>query len=56
MDRQFDRIVSVGMLEHVGAPNFRGYFQTVKRLLKDDGSALIHSIGRMSGPTRINPV
>ncbi len=54
VDRQFDRIVSVGMLEHVGAPNFRGYFQTVKRLLKDDGSALIHSIGRMSGPGLTN--
>ena len=52
--RQFDRIVSVGMLEHVGAPNFRGYFETVKRLLKDDGSALIHSIGRMSGPGLTN--
>jgi cyclopropane-fatty-acyl-phospholipid synthase len=52
--RQFDRIVSVGMLEHVGAPNFRGYFETVKRLLADDGSALIHSIGRMSGPGLTN--
>jgi len=52
--RQFDRIVSVGMLEHVGAPNFGGYFETVKRLLKDDGSALIHSIGRMSGPGLTN--
>ena len=52
--RQFDRIVSVGMLEHVGAPNFRGYFETVKRLLADDGSALIHAIGRMSGPGLTN--
>jgi len=52
--RQFDRIVSVGMLEHVGAPNFGSYFETVKRLLKDDGSALIHSIGRMSGPGLTN--
>jgi cyclopropane-fatty-acyl-phospholipid synthase len=50
----FDRIVSVGMLEHVGAPNFREYFETVKRLLADDGSALIHSIGRMSGPGLTN--
>jgi cyclopropane-fatty-acyl-phospholipid synthase len=52
--RQFDRVVSVGMLEHVGAPNFGGYFETVKRLMKDDGSALIHSIGRMSGPGLTN--
>ena len=46
----FDRIVSVGMLEHVGAPNFLAYFDTVKRLLTDDGVAVIHAIGRMSGP------
>lgn len=51
----FDRIVSVGMLEHVGAPHFRDYFETVKRLLTDDGSAVIHSIGRMSGPGLTNP-
>jgi cyclopropane-fatty-acyl-phospholipid synthase len=50
----FDRIVSVGMLEHVGAPNFREYFQQVKRLLKDDGVAVIHAIGRMSGPGATN--
>ena len=50
----FDRIVSVGMLEHVGAPNFRTYFETVKRLLTDDGVALIHAIGRMSGPGATN--
>ena len=50
----FDRIVSVGMLEHVGAPNFRTYFDTVKRLLTDDGVGLIHAIGRMSGPGTTN--
>jgi cyclopropane-fatty-acyl-phospholipid synthase len=50
----FDRIVSVGMLEHVGAPNLRTYFETVKRLLSDDGVAVIHSIGRMSGPGLTN--
>ncbi len=54
LNRSFDRIVSVGMLEHVGAPNFQGYFDTVKRLLTDDGVALIHSIGRMSGPGATN--
>src|SRR5690606_28002405 len=32
----FDRIVSVGMFEHVGAPNFRSFFEQVSRLLKDD--------------------
>ncbi len=50
----FDRIVSVGMLEHVGVPNFGGYFETVARLLADDGVAVIHSIGKMSGPGRTN--
>jgi cyclopropane-fatty-acyl-phospholipid synthase len=50
LDRTFDRIVSVGMLEHVGAPNFRAYFETIRRLLEDDGVAVIHSIGRISGP------
>ncbi len=50
----FDRIVSVGMLEHVGAPNFRAYFSGVRRLLADDGVALIHSIGRMEGPRLTN--
>jgi cyclopropane-fatty-acyl-phospholipid synthase len=54
LSRTFDRIVSVGMLEHVGAPNFRTYFDTVKRLLADDGTAVIHSIGRMSGPGATN--
>jgi cyclopropane-fatty-acyl-phospholipid synthase len=54
LDRPFDRIVSVGMLEHVGAPNFRTYFQTIKRLLADDGVAVVHSIGKMAGPGRTN--
>jgi cyclopropane-fatty-acyl-phospholipid synthase len=51
----FDRIVSVGMFEHVGAPNFRTYFQQVARLLTDDGVALIHSIGRYTGPGITQP-
>ena len=51
----FDRIVSVGMFEHVGAPNFRAYFQQVSRLLTDDGVALIHSIGRRTVPGVTQP-
>lgn len=52
---QYDRIVSIGMFEHVGKPNYRTYFQKVKELLADDGVALIHTIGR-SGPPRVtNP-
>jgi cyclopropane-fatty-acyl-phospholipid synthase len=47
---KFDRIVSVGMFEHVGTPHYRTFFKAVSDLLLDDGIALIHSIGRMSGP------
>lgn len=54
LDQTFDRIVSVGMLEHVGAPNFQTYFDTVRRLLVEDGVAVIHAIGRMSGPGATN--
>ncbi len=54
MDRQFDRIVSVGMFEHVGVPNFPTFFATIKRCLKPDGVALVHSIGRFDGPGATN--
>ena len=46
----FDRIVSVGMLEHVGLPNFDTYFTRVHDLLTPDGIALIHAIGRSAPP------
>jgi len=48
----FDRIVSVGMFEHVGAPQYDAYFHVVHDLLAADGVALIHTIGR-SGPPDI---
>jgi cyclopropane-fatty-acyl-phospholipid synthase len=48
---RFDRIVSVGMFEHVGEPHFRTYFAKVRELLADDGVALIHTIGRMAPPS-----
>jgi cyclopropane-fatty-acyl-phospholipid synthase len=51
----FDRIVSVGMFEHVGEPNYQQYFDTVARLLKHDGVAVIHSIGRRDEPGVTNP-
>jgi len=51
----FDRIVSVGMFEHVGARGYDEYFETVKRQLKDDGVMLLHSIGRNSVPGVTNP-
>ncbi|WP_313453931.1 cyclopropane-fatty-acyl-phospholipid synthase family protein [Brevundimonas sp.] len=55
LDGPFDRIVSVGMFEHVGAPNYQAYFDTVARLLTEDGVAVIHSIGRKGPPSRTQP-
>lgn len=52
---KFDRIVSVGMFEHVGVPHYREYFQVIRRLLKDDGVALVHTIGRSAPPSGTNP-
>ena len=46
----FDRITSVGMIEHVGAPHFREYFAKTNQLLADDGIMLTHTIGRVDGP------
>lgn len=43
-DRTFDRIVSIGMLEHVGKENLEQYFATVHRLLADEGISLLHTI------------
>lgn len=47
---KFDRIVSVGMFEHVGTPHYRQFFDQVGSLLTEHGVALIHAIGRMHGP------
>jgi cyclopropane-fatty-acyl-phospholipid synthase len=46
----FDRIVSVGMFEHVGLAHYPEFFQHCRRLLTDDGMMLLHTIGRMGGP------
>ncbi|MGH7023194.1 MAG: class I SAM-dependent methyltransferase [Caulobacteraceae bacterium] len=48
---KFDRIVSVGMFEHVGRPNYQAFFDLIAERLTDDGVALIHSIGRFTGPS-----
>ena len=50
LDDRFDRIVSVGMLEHVGVPHYPEYFAKVADLLDPDGVALIHTIGRCAPP------
>jgi cyclopropane-fatty-acyl-phospholipid synthase len=52
---RFDRIVSVGMFEHVGAPHFREYFRHVHTLLGPNGVALIHTIGRIQPPGATSP-
>ena len=52
---QFDRIVSVGMFEHVGTPHYDEFFATVARSLKKDGVAVIHSIGRRAPPGGMDP-
>ncbi|MCI0466477.1 MAG: cyclopropane-fatty-acyl-phospholipid synthase family protein [Beijerinckiaceae bacterium] len=52
---QFDRIVSVGMFEHVGLAHYDTFFRRVAELLGEDGIALIHTIGRMDGPCATNP-
>ena len=54
LNASFDRIVSVGMFEHVGSPHFREFFRTLKRLLKEDGVALLHTIGRRQPPGTTN--
>ena len=55
VDETFDRIVSVGMFEHVGVSRYDEFFSTVRRQLKDDGVMLLHSIGRNSVPGATNP-
>jgi cyclopropane-fatty-acyl-phospholipid synthase len=51
----FDRIVSVGMFEHVGVSRYDEFFTKARSLLKDDGVMLLHSIGRNSVPGATNP-
>jgi len=51
---RFDRIVSVGMFEHVGIVHYDTFFATVARCLAPDGVALIHAIGRSDGPGATN--
>lgn len=52
---RFDRVVSVGMMEHVGIGHFAEYFVKIGELLTDDGYALVHCIGRMSPPGTTGP-
>lgn len=51
----YDRIVSVGMFEHVGVGHYEEFFKKIKELLDEDGVALLHTIGRADGPGATNP-
>ena len=55
LNEKFDRIVSVGMFEHVGRKFYRKYFNTVSKLLNDQGIALIHTIGSSNPPRNPQP-
>ncbi len=55
LNQKFDRIVSVGMFEHVGRKFYRKYFNTVSKLLSDQGIALIHTIGSSNPPRNPQP-
>jgi cyclopropane-fatty-acyl-phospholipid synthase len=51
----FDRIVSVGMFEHVGVGHYETFFRKCAQLLRNDGVMVLHSIGRSDGPSITNP-
>ncbi|PLR49498.1 cyclopropane-fatty-acyl-phospholipid synthase [Chimaeribacter arupi] len=55
LDQQFDRIVSVGMFEHVGPKNYQTYFDVVSRNLKPDGLFLLHTIGANRTDMTVDP-
>ena len=55
LDEKFDRIVSVGMFEHVGRKFYKKFFNQVEKLLKDDGISLIHTIGSVNPPRDPHP-
>ncbi len=55
VEGRFDRIVSVGMFEHVGPPHYRAFFRRMRELLAPDGVMLLHTIGRADGPGATDP-
>lgn len=55
IDQKFDRIVSVGMFEHVGVSHYDEFFAKINGLLVDDGAAVLHSIGRSCPPGSLSP-
>ncbi|MCB5204338.1 cyclopropane-fatty-acyl-phospholipid synthase family protein [Neorhizobium sp. T786] len=55
LDDRFDRIVSVGMFEHVGVHHYDEFFSHLNQMMPDDGIAVLHSIGHMSPPGMASP-
>ncbi len=55
VNEEFDRIVVVGMMEHVGRPQYPTFFRKLRENLKPDGVALVHTIGRSTAPGRTSP-
>ena len=55
MNEKFDRIVSVGMIEHVGYKNYTRFFEVSRRCLIDDGLFLLHTIGHMESSKNLDP-
>lgn len=55
LDEQFDRIISIGMMEHVGYKNYRKYMEVARKCLKPDGRFLLHTIGGNTSVKAIDP-
>jgi len=55
LDEKFDRIVSIGMFEHVGRKFYKKFFKKVEKLLNNDGVSLIHTIGSVNPPRDPHP-
>ena len=55
LDEPFDAIFSIGMFEHVGALNYRSYFEVARRCLRDEGLFVLHCIGSNGAPSRPDP-
>jgi len=55
LNERFDRIISIGMFEHVGSKNYRTYMKVVENCLQDDGLFLLHTIGTNTKATAVDP-
>ena len=55
INEKFDRIISIGMFEHVGLKQYEVFFKKIKEILADDGVMVLHSIGQKNKPGETNP-